>query len=704
MGISFKSIYAKITEYRDFFTNADQAPGSDKSELIKRIQELFGSINSQKEFVSSLTKAEVDRVICSLDIIAKVKDLNSATQSKIAAISEMCHIAVAKEDFQPKKDFAPNIPRDILKVICENLAFKDFLNFLRVSKSWNDPKLIAIFLQKFAKYLPIVNLVALCCRAGENLEELILEDELCYEDLQKVAAACPNLKKIRLSSLDGRGLALFAGHQDMESVHLDNANITEEEFRSFLQRNKQISSLSLINKGNISGGFTSKSVGDDLLLLTDLPKLENFLLTNIQEVNWDSAFISLGKIKSLKSLSVHCCNLSSKSLLSLSRLTALQTLSLNGCQIRDADWNFLKELNQLQHLALGGCGLDDEDLGKLVLLIPQLTTLCLDECKITNQGVFHLEKLEQLQHISLNGCTTIDNEGLASLAKHKGLQHIALDRCDDITKEGLNHLAKLEDLRYLSLKLCNGIEGDALRALEKHTNLRHISLFNSNINDESIKSLVKHTHLQRIELQKCVEVTDAGVTALEKLEHLEHFVLSCDNLTGASLVSFANHKNLKSLVLYCGKNITNGDLQVLGGLSQLESLELYAFPQISNEGLAFLVKLEKLLWLDLESVGNFTDKSLRTYVAKLKQLRYLGLSGSRDITDEGTASLTSLKSLKILNLGRCVKLSDNSLISIAELPYLNLLKMWSCESITSEAVMSLKKKNPKLIFDGEQVK
>ncbi len=681
MNVYSKSIYAKITEYQEFLTNAQQSDvnSTKKDVLIEKIQTLFDSINTHDEFVSYLTKAEVNQVLCFLEKIAQVKVLNSATQTKIAAISNMCRIAISKgKDTHPQSAFAIGaIPIDILKIIIEDLSRRDFQSLLQVSKSWNDPKLIAIFLQKFAKHLPYATFIALCCKAGENLEEFILDDKVSYQDLQKVANRCPNLKKLSLNGIDSVGLALFKDHKHVELLHLDNSHIKKEGFNSFSQ-NKQISSLSLNNSGM-----------DDLSFFEELPNLEHFSLTNIDLFPSVRNLAFLQKLKNLRSLVLHC-KLSNECLPSLRVLTNLQKLSLDGSKIENINWNFFKELKLLRHLSLNGSYVNDSDLEKLSVFAPQLVFLSLDECQITHEGLVHLEKFKQLEHISLNRCSKINNQGLASLGKQKGLQHIALEGCEDITKEGLVHIGELENLRYLSLNKCPNILGDDLKLLEKHTNLRYI-LFGHNINDESLKSLAKHTHLRHIALDECFPVTDEGVIALEPLQHLEHFSLGSANITGVGLASIAKHKKLKSLTLNCCSNILNTDTNVLGELAQLESLKLYAFSNVSDDGLAFLVKLKKLLSLNLDYAPKITDKSLINYVSKIRQIRHLSLQGCQ-ITDQGVASLISLKCLKTLSLNNCIKLTDESLIYLDHLPSLASLTMRECMKITVAGAKNLLKK------------
>ena len=111
------------------------------------------------------------------------------------------------------------------------------------------------------------------------------------------------------------------------------------------------------------------------------------------------------------------------------------------------------------------------------------------------------------------------------------------------------------------------------------------------------------------------------------------------------------------------KNLDDDLLQQLvseiKGCAAITGLNLAENRNVTNEGLAHLVHLPQLTYLNLSSCS-LTNSGVR-HLLGLRALQYLDLSYCNRLTDEGVKELRALRSLKYLDLQGCVKVSNNSL-------------------------------------------
>ena len=95
------------------------------------------------------------------------------------------------------------------------------------------------------------------------------------------------------------------------------------------------------------------------------------------------------------------------------------------------------------------------------------------------------------------------------------------------------------------------------------------------------------------------------------------------------------------------------------GCPAITGLNLAENRNVTNEGLAYLVHLPQLTYLNLSSCS-VTNSGLR-HLLGMHNLRYLDLSYCNRLTDDGIKELKALRSLKYLDLQGCVKVSNASL-------------------------------------------
>jgi len=95
------------------------------------------------------------------------------------------------------------------------------------------------------------------------------------------------------------------------------------------------------------------------------------------------------------------------------------------------------------------------------------------------------------------------------------------------------------------------------------------------------------------------------------------------------------------------------------GCAAITGLNLSENRKVTNAGVAYLVHLPQLTYLNLSSCS-LTNQGV-THLLALTALRYLDLSYCNRITDVGVKALRALLSLTYLDLQGCVKVSNSSL-------------------------------------------
>ncbi len=165
----------------------------------------------------------------------------------------------------------------------------------------------------------------------------------------------------------------------------------------------------------------------------------------------DNALLHIVNMKALRTLNLEGTKVSDKGLRFLRKIPNLETLELSvhdpGVIISDDSAEALGKITTLRKLSLGGVKITDAGL-KHIGALTRLENLALDHTKVTNAGLAHLTQLSHLQHFLCNGLLITD-EGAAHLAKIPSLLH--LHGSLNLTDQGAILLGKLPKLESLSV-------------------------------------------------------------------------------------------------------------------------------------------------------------------------------------------------------------------------------------------------------------
>lgn len=165
---------------------------------------------------------------------------------------------------------------------------------------------------------------------------------------------------------------------------------------------------------------------------------------------------------------------------------------------------------------------------------------------------------------------------------------------------------------------------------------------------------------------RCDSLSNDGLLAIGRLPRLRTLLLrSLDLVTDDGLAFLGSLRDLEGLSLYHGMvGITGRGLQGIGELSRLTTLDLRACPNVDDDAVSWLPRLQALSGFDLskwiDDPCTITDLTLG-HLGGLEYLESVTLEGCARITDGGVARLGSLANLTTLGLARASGLTDRSL-------------------------------------------
>ena len=465
-----------------------------------------------------------------------------------------------------------------------------------------------------------------------------------------------------------------------------------------------------------------------LSYLAGLPHLEEFATPLGLS---DADMSELASMQSLKKLTISQDRLTDEGLRLLGALESLETLDLYGNPaMTDDGLAGLRSLHSLRSLRLGN-PFSDRGMTHLAAL-PSLRVLQLTTHNVTEEGLRRLSQSTSLEQLFVPGATDQGIAHLATMPQLKAIRIIRgdltdatlariaampeieyLDLPDGFTDAGIRHLAKLSGLRHLRLNCnsrsvltddalavlsrmpCleelaiggNGFTDEGLEQLTHLDNLRSFSLMHfgpEGLDNENLTQLAKLASLRELCLGLCPNVTLSGLNALNALEHLESLTVyeASQDHGGLDLAGLRNLERLKISLRHqdaAGDDATtahacdDGDLAGLSGLTKLERLSLSGF-RVGNDGLRHLAPLTDLKYLHVSGSEELTDEGLR-HLANMRRLDNLTIQNSR-ITEEGLAYLYPLKTVHILRIRSTVPMSEAAIARLRmELPHLQSLDL-----------------------------
>ena len=135
----------------------------------------------------------------------------------------------------------------------------------------------------------------------------------------------------------------------------------------------------------------------ELTKLERLPNLEEVYLDNVRFDDPVLAMQMVGKVKTLKRLTLTNTNITDESLAGLTRLENLQILELHDTDIGDTGVAHLAALPKLTHLDIGSTKVSDKGIDSILQLELENLTICY--AAVTDDGLQRLTAMKSLRRL-----------------------------------------------------------------------------------------------------------------------------------------------------------------------------------------------------------------------------------------------------------------------------------------------------------------
>ena len=431
-----------------------------------------------------------------------------------------------------------------------------------------------------------------------------------------------------------------------------------------------------------------------ITFITRFKNLKGLYFSDTGQVNNDG-LAPLQKLSNLEEITFDGPKkITSKSFRHLSKIPALKTLALSSKKFTDDGLIYLRDMPQLKTLMLPYANITDSGL-QFFSNLHQLQNLSLFSTLVTDAGIHHLVPLKSLRRLKLSKWPTnktvdlLTDKSMLYLALIPTIESLEL-HTDCLSDFSAPEIAKLPNLKFLKAQK-SAINFDIDLPPKHLEELLAKEKPLTNTGFEHLTRIKSHEYLRT----SSPYITDEGIGSLDKLTNLKTLMLICPKVTDKGLTKIANMKNLQKIQLtfFFGLDnpqkhsyVTISGLTCLNDMTNLKSLGLSGVIQDdSGLNLSNLKKLESLhitckvtskqlrnkrIHLKYQSL---TDNDL-AFLENLKNLRYLGLRGSDDVTDKGLMHLKGLTNLETLHMYQA-SLTDEGLACLKDMKNLNDLSI-----------------------------
>jgi Leucine-rich repeat (LRR) protein len=165
--------------------------------------------------------------------------------------------------------------------------------------------------------------------------------------------------------------------------------------------------------------------------------------------------------------------------------------------------------------------------------------------------------------------------------------------------------------------------------------------------------LVRLTKLRAVDLGNNSHITEKGLKNLARLTNLEALFLDHTAANRACLKELASIKTLKWLDL-SGTPIADDDIKQAEGISSLESLVINQMPRLTDVGIANVVAIKQLRYLEVTIENDPSGKKLQAIAAGGK-IQHLKIAPIGDAQAALLGTMNGLDTLDLSNPGRETK-------------------------------------------------
>jgi serine/threonine protein kinase/Leucine-rich repeat (LRR) protein len=213
-----------------------------------------------------------------------------------------------------------------------------------------------------------------------HLQELTLDSIPFTDRGARYLLACPQLQvlKINEAELTDESLEVIGQLRQLETLQLNHCGVSEQVVATAAA----LPELRLLD--------ISFPLGTQARNLTRCRSLEHLVLTRCNQLS-EGDVIELGRVKSLRQLTIRQCRLSDSCKRRLGGLVAISRLTLEDVNMEAADFRSLKNLRALRSLGLDNMVVE-LDAAQAIGGIDQLTLLSLRGCSLSPESRTILER------------------------------------------------------------------------------------------------------------------------------------------------------------------------------------------------------------------------------------------------------------------------------------------------------------------------
>ena len=261
---------------------------------------------------------------------------------------------------------------------------------------------------------------------------------------------------------------------------------------------------------------------------------------------------------------------------------------------------------------------------------------------VTSTGLAQLSALKNLTSLTLTSADLTLDE-LSAISSLQSLNELLLSatKTDDA---GVAKLAAMPHLQSLDLSgtLITQAAGTSLGQM---TELSVLKLGSTAANDQLV-TMLHDLPLRELRLEK-TQITGAAIPEILKIKTLEHLSVDFNNIPGIAWKG-ASRANLKTLTVGQTPFGLEG-FQAIKGMNSLEFLNVYGAGLVEHKSADVFGSFPKLRVLNAGS-NAVTDVGMVEFFKGLKNIEELHLGSNRNISDRGLAALIGLKKLRFLDV------------------------------------------------------
>lgn len=333
-----------------------------------------------------------------------------------------------------------------------------------------------------------------------------------------------------------------------------------------------------------------------------------------------------------------------------------------------------------------------------------------------------LASCSQLKELEIANCVHLTNRGIAEISELcTKLQRVSFIQCKEIHPSSLYFLLKnLPDLQYARFESCYGreivkemVEGCVTHQLSvlELVYVWYVSDVMTKVIISclpNLSTIILRGTMITVDVVKMIRGTLPRLTTLDVSASTyvtdDHILQFVGNETGTASVSYLQTLSLS----YCSRISDVALMEISKTLPFLESLSLQNCLGISDHGVGYLTKLNKLRFLDLRQCYSLSNTSFLAIILDLstKELKALHIADCKRLSDavfldaihQYSHVLLELPSrLEILDIEGCHGITDAGLVHFGTVfPRLLDLNLSRCGGISYSGLAEMLSKTPQL--------